>query len=262
MPLELTVAALKEAKFRGPVAFYDGRNGMARQDFEAVDEPRFGYFWRREDRKDRGRQAYMVDGKEVANLEEAVKLLALPPDPDSPAEVRKRSHDEFSFSPKLNYGATRALSEARCNADGGPYQMIRAWLHRSENSWHVGMNRWADIERTSGREHPSWIYDVKSAAHETYRAMYLFQEDREKENGLQCALGVRCRDCPILGEIEKAMVDARTRQPFPRDIEDADIDAAKTWVCLGHILTSGNHAIDGAFFSTEADRKDTGCGLY
>jgi hypothetical protein len=81
---------LKKAKFRGPVAFYDGARGMARQDFECVDNPRFGCFWRRENSKDKGRTAYMVDGCEVADLDEAARLLALPPDPDSPREKRNQ----------------------------------------------------------------------------------------------------------------------------------------------------------------------------
>ena len=48
--------------FRGPVRFYDGRKGMARQDYECVAEPRFGYSWQRENRQDKGRQFYTVDG--------------------------------------------------------------------------------------------------------------------------------------------------------------------------------------------------------
>jgi hypothetical protein len=254
--IELTTEALGKALFRGPVAFYDYAKGGARQDFECVDEPRFGYAWKRETRSDKGRQYYMVDGKEVASLDEAARLLALPIDPESPAEIYRRHTDEFKFSPKLNYGATRALSEARCNADGGPFGMIRAWLHRSENAWHGGMNAWSDIERKAGREHPSWIYRVKSAAHETSRAMYLFDADRKEDTGLRCALGMKCRDCPILKPIEQSMIDARMRAPFPREVEDFDIDAAKVWVCIGHILSEGSDVIDGAFFRTKRDDDD------
>jgi hypothetical protein len=71
MKLDLSENGLKAAKFKGPVRFIDGRGGMARQDYQCVDEPRFGYFWQRNDRKDKGRQAYMVDGVEVADLAEA-----------------------------------------------------------------------------------------------------------------------------------------------------------------------------------------------
>lgn len=85
MSIELTVEALKAAKFRGPTVFGDGAKGMAFQEHVCVDEPRFGYTWRRENRKDRGRTFYTVDGDEVS-LEEACKRLALPPDPNSRAE--------------------------------------------------------------------------------------------------------------------------------------------------------------------------------
>lgn len=90
MSLTLTVESLKNAMFRGPVVFADGAKGMAVQEHVCVDEPRFGYAWRRENRRDRGRTYYTVDGAEVPSLEEACRLLALPPDPNSPFEVRKR----------------------------------------------------------------------------------------------------------------------------------------------------------------------------
>jgi hypothetical protein len=167
MPLELTIEALKAAEFRGPVKFYDGRGGMARQDFECVAEPRFGYFWQRESRKDKGRQAYMVDGREVASLDEAVKLLALPPSPDSPDEKLKAWREEFMASPKLAGRATRANSEARCNADAGPFAMQRAWLQRADHPWHVGLNRFSDLEREAGGI--SRICSTRSRARRTRR---------------------------------------------------------------------------------------------
>jgi len=253
MTIEPTAEGLRAAEFRGPVAFYDGRNGWARQDFECIAEPRFGYSWQRENRRDKGRQFYTVDGREVADFDEAARLLALPPDPESPREQRRRSIDEFRYSPKID-GATRALSEARCNADAGPFGMLRAWIRRADNPWHVGINRHSDVECKAGRPWPSWVYRVKSAAHETFRGMYLFEADRQEDVGLRCALGTKCRECPILREIEQAMVESRTRQPFPSVIEDSDIDAAKVWTCIGHILTEGKQVIDGAFFSTKHDK--------
>lgn len=249
-----TVEALKSAKFRGPVAFYDGNAGMARQDFECVDEPRFGYFWRRENYKDRGRQAYMVDGAEVASLEEACALLAQPPNAESPKEVLRRHHDEFMASPKLDYGATRALSEARCNADTGAFGMVRAAMQRGENAWHRGINRFSDIEREAGRPFPHWLYHIKSAAHESYRAAYLFQADAEKDTNLVCALGKRCRDCPMLQVIETTMREAR-EEKWPSANTDMDIIMAKTWTCIGHILTENADIHDGQFFSTQRDRE-------
>lgn len=256
--MELSVEVLKAAKFRGPVAFYDGAGGMARQDFQCIEEPRFGYFWQRQDRKDKGRQAYMVDGKEVADLDEACRLLALPVDPESPAEISKRSLAEFQASPPLNYGATRALSEARCNADAGPFGMVRAMMHRADHAWHVGINRLADKARTAGEEWPRWLYKTKSAAHESYRGMYLFAADREKDTGLVCAKAVRCRDCPILQEIDASYAEARANQKWPSAAEDSDVDAAKVWTCIGHILTTQADVMDGEFFTTESLSKSKG----
>lgn len=252
-----SAADLAALKFRGPVAFCDGRNGMARQDFQCVDEPRFGYFWRRETIADAGRQAFMVDGTEVADLEEAARQLALPVADDSPDSLRRRSIDEFKASPSLNYGATRALSEARCNADGGPFGMIRAWMHRAGDAWHGAINRVSEHARSTGGEWPRWLYNCKHAAHETYRGMYLFQADRKADTGLMCAFGTSCRECPILKQIETSMIDDRTRAVFPREIEDSDIDAAKVFTCIGHTLQKNKDFLDGAIFSTKADREET-----
>lgn len=252
--MDLTPQALSEAKFRGPVRFYDGAGGMARQDFECIDNPRFGYYWRRENRKDHGRQSYTVDGADVADLAEACAKLAVDAAPDSPDQLLKRSVDEFRQSPKVG-GATRALSEARCNADTAPFSMTRAWMKRADHSWHVGINAYSDDERKAGREWPSWLYAAKEAAHESYRAIYLFAADRDKDTDLQCALGKRCRDCPILQQIERSMVASRARERFPSEVEDCDIDAAKAWTCITHAMTSGQRPHDGMFLSCKNDRR-------
>lgn len=247
----LTRSELEKAEFKGPVAFYDGTKGMARQDFQCIAEPRLGYFWQRQNRQDKGRQAYMVDGREVADLDEAAALLALPPAADSPDVLRKLSIDEFKASPRVN-GPFRALSEARANADGGPFQMVRAWLQRAGGLWHGAINRHSDDEREAGREWPRWFYDVNNAAHETYHGVYLFTADRKEDTGLKCAMGVKCRACPILRRVEETMATDASR-PFPKGIEEMDIDAAKAWTCIGHILTSGTHPMDGAFWARPGD---------
>lgn len=256
--MELTPENLKATKFKGPVAFYDGAGGMARQDFQSVDNERFGYAWERKDRKDKGRQFYMVDGQEVADFEEACKLLALPADPNSPAEIRKREWEYFLSSPQMATGPYRAQNEAECNADAGPFGAYRSWMQRADNAWHRGINALSDAANKTGEEWPRWLYDTKHAAHETYRGMYLFHSDRKSDTGLECALGKRCRDCPILQQVEQSMVASRTDKPFPREIDDIDIDTAKVWTCIGHVLTSGDRVVDGAFFSIEAHRKDRG----
>lgn len=252
--MTITVEALAAKQFRGPVRFYDGAKGWARQDFECVDDPRFGYVWQREHSKDKGRQFYVVDGTEVASLDEAAQKLAQPAAKNSPDAIRQAEIDAFKFSPKVG-GATRALSEARCNADAGPFGTVRAWMCRADNAWHQGINKLSDTERKAGSDWPSWLYHTKSAAHESYRAMYLWAQDRHADVDLKCALGKRCRDCPILQQVEASMVEASKRDRFPAEIDEADIDAAKTWTCIGHILTTDHTQVyDGMFLSTKSDR--------
>jgi hypothetical protein len=245
--LALTAEGLKAAKFRGPTAFYDGAKGMAQQDFECVIEPRFGYSWRRETRKDHGRQFYTVDGVEVADIADACRLLALPPADDSPRELMRRMFEEM-----------RAQNFAECNANAGPFGTVRAWMLRASGAWHGGINAYADQERKEGREWPSmrWLYNAKHAMHETYRGMYLFEADRKADTGLKCALGKKCRTCPILKTIEESMEISKAQGPFPSGIEDTDIDAAKVATCIAHILQTKTDIIDGAFFSTKDDRHD------
>lgn len=255
--ITLTEDGLKAAKFRGPVAFYDGAKGMSQQDFECVDEPRFGYSWRREHRGDRGRQFYTVDGKEVADLAEACRLLALPEDPQSPRARMRQMVDEIHGSPRLNYGGTRANNAARMNADAGPFGTVRAWMSRADNAWHGGINAYADDEHKAGRDFASyrWLYNAKHAMHESYRGIYLFAAERVKDTGLQCALGKKCRACPILKAVEQSMEQSKTRTPFPSAVDDEDIDAAKVATCIGHILQEKAEIIDGAFFSTKEQRS-------
>lgn len=248
----LSATDLANMKFRGPVAFYDGANGMARQEFECISEPRFGYAWERKNRDDKGRQFYMIDGAEVSDFEQAAALLAKPADPESPRERMHRSHDEFSFSPKVG-GATRALSEARCNGDAGPFGTVRAWMRRADNAWHRGINKFADMERQRKGEWPRWLYNAKSSAHEMYRAIYLFGADRKADDDMRCAFSVRCRDCEILKTIEAEMIAARAGN-FPSEADDTDIDAVKAWTCMGHILSRREEIIDGSLFDVKSQR--------
>lgn len=254
----MTPEELKAAVFRGPIRFIDGRRGMAQQDFECVANPRFGYSWRREDRTDKGRQFYTVDGGEVADLEEAARLLAAPPPADSPAEQRRRAIDEFEASPKLNYGATRALSEAQCNVSVGPFGTVRAWMQRAGDSWHRGINLYAEWQRQGGVkfEDYRWLYAARHAAWEVWRLIYSFEADRKSETNLRCALDVRCRECPILGAIDTAMKQEQAAQrPFPREISDSDIDAAKAWTCISHVLHARGNPVDGVFVVNDRDRQ-------
>jgi hypothetical protein len=251
----IDVHTLSKGKFRGPVRFYDGRKGMAQQDFESGDEPRFGYAWRREHSQDKGRTFYMVDGKEVADLEEAARLLASPPDPESPAEQMRREFEDRG--PAVN-GCYNAKAEARCNADVGAFAMVRASLQRVGNPWHNGINRYSEEERAAGREFPHMLYNAMSSAHEAYRLMYLWKRDRKADTHLECRLGVKCRECPILRNVEQACVDRRDAERLGTpDLSDDDIDMAKTWTCITHMLqeTPGGYLSEGMVTSAD-DRED------
>lgn len=251
------VEALEKMRFRGPVRFYDGRKGMAQQDFQAVDEPRFGYSWRREEYADKGRQFFTVDGDEVADLADAARKLAEPPSPDSKLEVLRRYAEETHKAPRIG-GCYNALSEARSNASAGPFGQVRAFIQRADHSWHVGMNRYSETERAAGNAFPHWLYNVKSAAHEMYRLMYLWESDKATDTNLRCMLGVKCRDCGILQAVEGAMREEQiSERPFKRDITDDDIKAAKVMTCLGHMLqTAPGEYMGEGMIKSKADRED------
>lgn len=251
-----TAEGLKNLEFRGPVRFSDGSAGWAQQDFECISEPRFSYAWQREDYKDKtGRQFYMVDGKQVKDLDEAAALLNAPVDPESPAEVWKRGIAEFGASPSVRY--TRALSEARCNAEVGPFGQVRAFVERASGAWHGGINKVSDDARKAGEEWPRWLYGIKSATYEMFRLMWLWEADRKRDTGLKCALGVRCRDCSILKTIEASMIAEREPRGIlgPKEIWDKDIDAAKTLTCIGHVLGTAPDLHWEGLLATDDDRK-------
>lgn len=248
-----TAASLKDLEFKGPVFYADGYAGMARQGFECTIEARFGYCWERKDYKDKqGRQYFTVDGKEVADLEEAATLLNQPADPESPNEVMKRWHKEYDASPHVGY--TSALSLARCDADAGPFGLVNAFMQRAGHSWHVGINKYSDISREEGTPWPRWLYHIKSAAFEMSRLMYLWEHDRKEDTQLVCALGVRCRDCLILKTVEQTLIEERDNLKWKRDIWDKDIDAAKTLTCIGHVLAEPNLHWEG-ILATKRDRE-------
>ena len=249
-----TAASLKDLEFKGPVFYADGYAGMARQGFECTTEPRFGYCWERKDYKDKqGRQYFTVDGKEVANLEEAATLLNQIADPESPNEVMKRWHAEHDAAPRI--GARSALSEARCNADAGPFGLVNAFMGRAGHSWHVGINKYSENCREDGTPWPRWLYHIKSATFEMSRLMYLWEHDRKEDTHLVCALGVRCRECPILKTIEQTLIEQRDNPKWPYDIWDKDIDTAKTLTCIGHVLTAKPDLHWEGILETKRDRE-------
>ena len=267
---KITVEQLTAAtEFRGPIRFADGRNGMAQQDFESTTIPRFGYAWRREHRDDRGTTFYLVDGLRVETLEQAAERLNAPPRENSLTALVEQIHYEHN---RAKMGARSVENVAARGAETGPFAGVYAAMHRSENPWHGGINAYSDAERKAERDWPRWAYNAKSAAHESYRLMYLWLADHDHDTGLKCVLDVKCRECPALQAIEQAMIGAReprviapdpTNEFFPdghtwpgKDVWDQDIDMAKTWTCIAHVLQAApDHHWEG-ILSTKDDRAD------
>ena len=88
------------------------------------------------------------------------------------------------------------------------------------------------------------------------RALCTFSRGPREGPELRCALGTRCRDCTYLQQIEASMREAARRENLPADVDAADIDAAKAWTCIGHVLVADHEKVyDGMFLSTESDRN-------
>jgi len=260
-----TAEELAKVEVTGPVLFADGARGMARQEFQAVGIERLRYVWSRKDRDDKGRTYWAVDGTEVADLAHAAEMLNRDPDPESPAEQWKRWRAEQDASPKLAGRARRARNVAECAAHVAPVGQFSMWRERVDHAWHTGINHYADDLRHQPHDpgtsvHPYWLYDVKYMTGEMSRLQHLWAADRKEDQELICALGTRCRDCPILQQIELSLIEARIKKPFPQpDIEDGDIDLVKTMTCIGHVLSRGGpHSLlhDGCLITNKRDRED------
>lgn len=257
-----TTEQLQKAKFRGPVRFADGRKGMAQQDFEWPENPRFGYSWRREDRSDKGRTFMTVDGAEVATFEKAIELLAAAPDPESP---RERMRAFIGRSPEERQ-LRHIENDAENNMRAGPFGLGNAAMGRVSYPWHHGINAYAEMQRKDGKDYDAyrWLYRAKDAANESYRLMYLWKADRKADTGLKCILGKVCRQCPILKTIEEHMLAGRQQRPGsllpPYDVLDDDIDMAKTWTCITHAMADGGNLHWEGILHTKEDREDSRYG--
>jgi hypothetical protein len=54
------------------------------------------------------------------------------------------------------------------------------------------------------------------------------------------------------------MLEARNDSRWPKDIDDQDIDAAKAWTCVSHILSERGEVMDGVFVVNNRDREERG----
>lgn len=137
-------------------------------------------------------------------------------------------------------------------------KMPRSNDHDVNQEWHVAINQHADNQRKAGKDDYHWLYDAKTAAQEVPRLALLFDHERNGklkkvhrqcshsklqevvDNHLTCCLGVECRKCEHLLDLEKAK------------LTPDQIDWIKAWTCMGHILSNGgDHAGEGFILTTD-----------
>ena len=147
------------------------------------------------------------------------------------------------------------MADAPLSAD----QIVRArWCMSHE--WHVAINKYVIPEMIGSKDYPKFMYEAKSAKDEVRRLPLLFKMEREAKlptthqqcsyqapvpipkNELTCCLGVKCAECPHLKALETAALTPE------------QIDEAKAWTCVSHILMKGgDHAGEG-YIMTTSDR--------
>jgi hypothetical protein len=128
----------------------------------------------------------------------------------------------------------------------------------SAHKWHVSINRFGGVP---GEGFPHFMYEAKSLADEVGRLPILFKAERENklaathrqcehdhagapvpDNHLRCCLGVECRKCPYLMALDAA------------EMSPEEIDVAKTWTCVTHIVMSGGDQAREGYVLTVDDR--------
>lgn len=136
----------------------------------------------------------------------------------------------------------------------------RDFTHR----WHVAINQFMfhgpDPKWTRDFSQHRWMYDAKTAVDEVPRLRMLFEMERTgklrqvhqqcshsapepiPENVLTCCLGVKCRECPALQGLDKM-------EGAPEEI-----DTAKAWTCVAHILSKGGDVAGEGYILTTDDR--------
>lgn len=131
---------------------------------------------------------------------------------------------------------------------------------RMDHEWHVAINAYTFPNLIGKADYPSFMYEAKSAKDEIRRLPYLFKMEREgnlptehqqcsrkapvpiPKNELTCCLGVKCASCLHLKALEAAKITPE------------QLDQAKAWTCVTHVLMSGgDHAKEG-YILTTSDR--------
>lgn len=137
--------------------------------------------------------------------------------------------------------------------------------------WHEQVNRISDaiteydltekgLKRMRPDTWPRFMYDAMHAHGEVKRLALWFQKERTGDmpqihrqcshskpepiidNHLTCCLGIKCSDCKYLKGLEKA------------ELAPEQIDEAKAWTCVTHILQNGGDVAGEGFVLTVDDR--------
>lgn len=136
--------------------------------------------------------------------------------------------------------------------------------------WHERVNRFHDglreaIPPPAELPHEHWMYEAMHAHEESQRLQRLFAREREgklpavhvqcatvgtppvevPDNHLTCCLGVECRKCPFLLGLEGGGDRALTPE---------QLDEAKAWTCVAHILSKGGDPAGEGYILTTDDR--------
>ncbi len=134
--------------------------------------------------------------------------------------------------------------------------------HRIDHEWHVAINRHSDSTRDAGKpwESMRFMYEAKKAHGEARRLPLLFAMERKGElarthrqcsmqppvpvedNHLTCCLGVECRKCEHLSALDSAKLTPE------------QIDEAKSWTCIAHIISKGGDTANEGYILTTDDR--------
>lgn len=131
---------------------------------------------------------------------------------------------------------------------------------RIDHAWHVAINAYTWPAFVGKPDYPRFMYEAKSAMDEVRRLPLLFKREREgtlakahqqcshsepvavPDNHLTCCLGVKCATCPHLKALEAAKLTPE------------QIDHAKAWTCVAHILTKGGDVAREGYILTVDDR--------
>ena len=131
----------------------------------------------------------------------------------------------------------------------------------ADHEWHVAINRFHHPDVGTHPEWCHWMYEAKTAMNEQQRLTRLFLAERTgklrvihqqcsrqpeeplADNHLTCCLGVECRKCPQLLALDSAKMTPE------------EIDTAKSWTCVAHILSKGGDISGEGYVLDESDKE-------